>query len=243
MSTGDILLISSILSRGLYAHKAESSSGLEDIQNSMKKKSVKKNADDDSIQPKEFKSVVAYDITVSVGSVAFILFDDITGFVKPVFSCGIGTFELATTGTTESLAGKGDLSLSVDHYNFMNGLYEPLIERTVIVAGFKRSFGMYDVAVTSSELIQIDLSCLMLKSILQTLTDIQLHDTERRCGTQTPSPHVTWIENHLGVDVEIVSSGVGCLPVTIRAQEWAGAMGTNSTLAAAFDAMGVGGTR
>ena len=124
--------------------------------------------------------------------------------------------------------------MSLNNFNFRTGCWEPLIEPTAMEANLTRSFGAYEMKISCAEPIQVNLSLLALKMLLQTVTDIQLHVAEEENGGSTgnkdaeagvdmllpPEPHLTWIENHLGIDINIEIDDNANPMITLEGRDW-----------------------
>lgn len=200
MTTGDVLLLTSILSRVAFVRQNDSIQFSDDT-NSKSPIKVRSHANEKS----DFKSVVALTITASVGSFSLSILDDTKGFVLPIFVLSIGNFDVTANGTFEALMGGVTLNLSILHYNFLNGNWEPFLENATIGVKLQRQIGHTKADVFVDSEVQVNVTLLMWKSILQTATRMRLDETKIRSITVKPFEHATWIENHLGFDISIVS--------------------------------------
>jgi len=201
MTTGDVLLITSILSRVAFVRNNEkmqiSDENNEQISVGRRRHTQSKD--------NEFKSVIVINVMGTVGSLSFTTFDDTKGFVLPIFNLSIGTFDINASGTVESLNGSINLNAKIDHYNFSNGNWEPLLEPVSILFQVSKESNRLKFELNIQDEIQVNISMLMLKSILQTATRMRMNETKLRSITVKPLPHAAWIENHLGFDILIVS--------------------------------------
>jgi hypothetical protein len=200
MTTGDILLITSILSRVAFVRQKDNIQ-LPDNANSNSPIKARSPAKEQS----DFKSVVALTIYASVGSFSLSILDDTKGFVLPIFVLSVGNFDVTINGTFEALMGGVTLNANILHYNFLNGNWEPVLENATMGVKLHRRTGHTKVDILVDSEVQLNVSMLMWKSILQTATRMRTDETKIRSITVKPFDHATWIENHLGFDITIAS--------------------------------------
>jgi hypothetical protein len=151
-------------------------------------------------------AITIYDVTLSTGRLNTTLINDFHGENTPIFRGSCTRVDLHGSGPMKMFIGQGNMQGAVKYYNTSIARWEPVLEEIVLLTQIEKTNNAIVVSLSTESSVQLNLSAVMLKSIMKIVSTFHSRKAHSSSDSREIYHKIT-IENHLGVDVDIFSSG------------------------------------
>lgn len=160
--------------------------------------------------PAPIQHLTMYDISIHCGRVSIIAIDDSDNKNLPVARIAVDLAIFQATGASIQVSGVGSMVLQAEHYNTAVAVWEPIVERWQPTIRLSRDAMTTSLEIQCDEMVFVNVSGAMTKSISRAMNLLSLVRGERGGGRETVQArhkyHPFILHNELGVPVDIFDS-------------------------------------